>query len=378
MYIKFIGCGAAGGKALINAIESGVVNKADSLITNTTIRDTDPKYRDIFMQNGDSLKGCGKERTLARNITLKTLKDNSETIDKFVTDGNPDMIVIVTSTSGGSGSGSSTILAKYIKGVHGVNVHIFAFTGFGSDGREMQNTIEFFQDIEEDFGIEAISNEKFLDGVNTLKAEALANDEFTKRMLVLQGLTIKDSVQNMDDTDLYKLATTTGFMDIEYIPLPKIKNIEMFNSILTAALDDSKSLETEPGCHRSGVIINCRESVLPFIDTEVNIAKERYGFSYESFQHIQHEEDQDEYIAIIFAGMKLPTDELKAVYEKYKLLSSKVSKGKDSFFDMVGDMRGDQEDSMFNLRSNKKQKSKNDFFSDFDTKVKEEEATKNY
>ena len=56
MYIKFIGCGAAGGKALINAIESGVVNKADSLITNTTIRDTDPKYRDIFMQNGDSLK----------------------------------------------------------------------------------------------------------------------------------------------------------------------------------------------------------------------------------------------------------------------------------------------------------------------------------
>lgn len=366
MYIKFIGCGAAGGKALVNAIEKGVIKREDALIMNTTIKDTNPEYRDIFVQNGDSLKGCGKERTLARNITLKTLKSGTSNIDEFCTKDKPDMMVIITSTSGGSGSGSSTILAKYIKSVHGINVQIFGFTGFGADGREMQNTIEFFQDIQEDFGIQAISNEKFLDGVNTLKAEALANDEFVTRMRILQGLDITDSVQNIDDTDLYKLTTTTGFMNIEYIPIPKIKNSQMFEGMVIAALDESKSLETEIGCHRLGVIINCKESALQFIDTNMTTVRERYGIPYESFLHIQHENDQEEYIAVIIAGMKLPTDELKATYERYKELSKQVSKEKDNFFDTIGDFRGDPNDSLFNLKKENKQKSKDDFFSSFE------------
>ena len=364
MYIKFIACGAAGGKALISAIDSGVCKKEDCLITNTTSKDVVDEYKDIFLRIGDSLKGCGKERTLAKNITMQALKNNELPIDDFVTNGDPDMIVLVTSTSGGSGSGSSTILAKYIKNVLGVNVHIFGFTGFGMDGREMQNTIEFFQDIEEDFGIECISNEKFISNEFSITdMERAADYEFCDRMRVLQGLDIRDSVQNIDDTDLYKLSTTTGFMNIEYIELPdKIKNATAFVSCLTEGLDNSKSLETSIGCHRLGIIINCREEDLQYIDVHGGKIKDRYGVPYESFLHIQHESDLGNFIAIIVGGMKLPTEEVKAVYETYKVLSQQVNKEKDNFFDDIGNLRGDQEDSMFNLQKNKKKMSKDDFF----------------
>ena len=247
MYVKFIGSGAAGNKALISAIESDVVIKKDCLLLNTTERDVNPRFRDIFIRVGDSLKGCGKERTLAKNILLNTLKSGASGIEDFCKDGDPDMIVLVTSTSGGSGSGITTLLAKYIKEVIGVNVHVFGFTGFEADGRELQNTIEFFQDIEDNFGVEAISNKKFLTDGNIIKAEAAANEEFCRRMTILQGSNIRDSVQNIDDTDLFKLSTSVGFMNIEHIPLPKIKNAQIFNGTIVAAMDESKSLETSKG-----------------------------------------------------------------------------------------------------------------------------------
>lgn len=361
MYIKFIACGAAGGKALIMAIEDGVCKKEDCLITNTTSKDVPEEYKDIFLQIGDSFQGCGKERTLAKNITMQALKKGLP-IDEFVTTGDPDMIVLVSSTSGGSGSGSSTILAKYIKEVLGVNVHLFGFTGFGADGREMQNTVEFFQDVQENFGIECISNEKCMfSDASISDVENYANAEFCVRMRVLQGLDIIPSKQNIDDTDMYKVATTTGFMHIEYIPFDRIKNLNMYNDIITEKLDESVSLETEIGCHRLGVIISCREEDLKFIDTSNLKITDRFGTPYESFLHIQHGY-KDNFVAIIAGGMKLPTEEVKAVYERYKVLSQQVNKKKDDFFDTIGNLRGDQEDSMFNMERNIKVISKEDFF----------------
>ena len=366
MKIKIVGCGAAGNKALICAIEKGVIGKEDSLLVNTTIKDVDPAYSDIFMQLGNTLKGCGKERTLAKNITLQHLKAGSDEFDTFINTGDPDMIVFVTSTSGGSGSGSTTLLAKYVKSVLGKNVHIFGFTGFEADGRELQNTIEFFQDMEEDFGVEALSNNLFLDGFNTIEAEKAANEAFADKIAVLQGLHIRDSVQNIDDTDLYKLVTTPRFMVIESVQLPKIRNSKDFESCIKEVLDDSKSLETSVGCHRLGVIINCRKDALQYIDTQMNIVRSKYGVPYESFLHIQHEDDMPEFVEIIVAGMKLPTDELTAIYDRYKQKSAQVNKEKDSFFDDIGSLRGDPNDSMFNLQTQNKKASKNDFFGSLD------------
>lgn len=363
---KVIGTGAAGNKALAGAIEANIVSIEDSMFLNTTMRDIDQKYVSKAIQIGDKMRGCGKERMIAKNLTADSLRDEDLNIDAFVNDEDLYMTIIVTSTSGGSGSGSATILAKYIKDVLGKNVMLFAFTGFEADGRELQNTIEFFQDIEEDFIVQTISNKKFLElaGGNHIEAEKLANEEFRARLQNVMGLTIRDSEQNIDDTDLYKLTTTPGFMDIEACQLPKLKNVEQFNEFVTKMIDSTRSLEFTPTCKRLGVILNVPTTSMDHIDHDFSVAKKRFGMPYEFFLHIQHEDTLPDFIAIIAAGMDLPLDDINEAYERYKELSSKVNKNKDGFFSKVAEMRGDNKDSMFNMDlGGSKQVNKKDFFS---------------
>ena len=67
MKIKLIGSGAAGNKAALAAMENGVVEKDSVLLLNTTEKDVDPAYKDIFVQiSTGAFKGCGKERNLAK------------------------------------------------------------------------------------------------------------------------------------------------------------------------------------------------------------------------------------------------------------------------------------------------------------------------
>ena len=377
MKIKVIGSGAAGTKAALAALENGVVEKDSVLLLNTTEKDVDPAYKDIFVQISSGFKGCGKERNLAKKMLADFLQsDKGSYIEAWLADGKPDMAVLVASTSGGSGSGITTLLAKYIREVLGMPVHIFAITGFENDPRELENTIEFFQDMEENFGVEGISNKKFLSGMNTLAAEAAANVEFSKRLAILQGLKIRESVQNIDDTDLLKLATSTGYMEILSVKLPKIKNSKTFESVLIDAMDETKSLETKSGCHRIGVILNCSKESLEFIDTNVTTIRERYGIPYESFLHIEHEADMDDFIDVIIGGMKMPIDELKEAYERYQAMDSQVRKEKDSFFSDIMGFRGTEKNHMFNMATERKGVDKNSFFSQLGNK--KEDNTSNY
>lgn len=377
MRVKVIGSGAAGNKAALTAMENGVVDKESVLLLNTTEKDVDPVYKDIFIQISTGFKGCGKERNLAKKMLADFLQsDKGSYIESWIADGKPDMVVLVASTSGGSGSGITTLLAKYIREVLGLAVHIFAITGFENDPRELENTIEFFQDMEESFGVEGISNKKFLSGMNTLAAEAAANTEFAKRLAILQGLKIRESVQNIDDTDLLKLATSAGYMEILSIKLPKIKNSKTFEGVLIDAMDETKSLETKSGCHRIGVVLNCSKESLEFIDTNVTTIRERYGIPYESFLHIEHEADMDDFIDVIIGGMKMPIDELKEAYERYQAMDSKVRKEKDSFFSDIMGFRGPQQNNMFNMATERKGVDKNSFFSQLGSK--KEDNTSNY
>lgn len=377
MYIKLIGSGAAGNKAAIAAIDAGVIERENTLLLNTTERDVDPKYKDIFIQISEQLKGCGKERNKAKNMLANYLQGkNGSSLEAWISNGNPDMIVLVSSTSGGSGSGITTLLAKYINEVIGTPVHLFPITGFENDPRELENTIEFFQDIEESWGVQSISNKKFLEGVNTLAAETAANMEFCRRLNILQGTKIRDSVQNIDDTDLLKIATSAGYMEVLSVKLPKIKNSKTFEAAIIDAMDETKSLDTTSGCHRIGVILNCPEESLEFIDTNVTLVRERYGIPYESFIHIQHEKDMEDFCDIIIAGMKMPLDELKEAYERYKEMDSQVRKSSDSFFSDIKGMHGAGENTMFNLPNQKVTKDKSSFFNGLT--AQKEDNTANY
>lgn len=355
MKIKCIGLGAAGNKAAICLIEQGVVTEQQIMLINSTLRDVPESYRKLAIQYTDG-KGSGKERELSKELCLQSIKDGTlSKLDSFI-DPDDDMVVLVSSSEGGTGSGAMPILAKYFKNIIGIPVQCFTFTGFEEDGRGLQNTIELFQEMSEEYTVQAISNKKFLESTsNKLKAEKMANEEFAKRISILIGVGIVDSVQNIDDTDLFKVATTPGFMTIGEVELDKLKNIEQFNRMVTEMMDNDVSLEiTEKSLKRLAIFINLPEKSHDFVDYNFNIIKDRLGNPYEVFTHIQYNEDMSNSISFIASGMKMPIDEVKSIYEKYKKESESVNKTKDNFFDFAADLRGNQEDNMFNSGINKR------------------------
>ncbi|MCK9198615.1 MAG: hypothetical protein M0P49_03340 [Bacilli bacterium] len=349
MNAKVIGVGAAGGKAAISLIENGIMNIDDVLIINSTLKDVPEAYRSIAIQFSNS-NGCAKERDIAKELCLASIQDNTLARLDSLMDPTDDLVIIVNSSEGGTGCGASPIIAQYMKNVVETNVHMFVFTGFEEDGRGMKNTVEYFQELSNDYVVEAISNKKFLNCGNKLKAEKAANDEFTRRVSVLLGQLIVDSDHNIDDKDLYKATNIPGFMDIGYRVIEKIKSVSMFNDILTDMIDNTKSLEiNEPSAKIIAVILNITNKSRDFIDYEFNVIKNRFGTPYDIFTHVQME-GSVEFIAFIVSGMAMPIDEVKDIYDRYLIASEKVNKKKDEFLDMTKGLVGNQEDSMFNMK----------------------------
>lgn len=366
MKTKLIGIGAAGNKAAIKAIESGVFTKDNVRLMNTTDRDVNHNYDEISIIFGNQRGGCGKERNLAKKLMLAALKDGSVDLSNFI-ENDDDVVIIVSSSEGGTGCGASTILAKYIDSVLGKNIHLFVFTGFEQDARGLQNTLEYFKDLDEAFTIESISNKKFLDdSINKADAENKANEEFVKRLRVFLGLDLRESDQNIDETDLYKLSTTAGFMDIEKHELKNIKNTADLSAIIRETFDYSKSLEYEKTAKRIGIILNVSERTKN-IDPDISVIFNYTGEAFEVYNHIQiANPGETEYIAIIVAGLKLPIEELKAVYDTYIQRTTNIDKTHDNFLDEIGGFDTVEEDSMFNLKAKKKQKNAESFFDELE------------
>lgn len=366
MKVKLIGLGAAGNKAAIRAIESGVFSKDTVRIINTTTKDINHEYDDISIVFGNHRGGCGKERLLANNLMKSALKEKSLGIETFL-EKDDDLVILVNSSEGGTGCGASTILAKYINSVLGLNVHLFVFTGFEQDARGLQNTIEYFKDLDDSFTVEAISNKKFLDQAkNKTKAEKLANDEFVKRIRVLLGLDLRESDQNIDGTDLFKISTTAGFMNIEKHLIQNVKNVSDMSNLINDIFDYSKSLDYTMTAKRIGIILNVSDRTKK-IDIDTAEIFKYTGEPFEVFYHIQDvKPGENEYIAFIVAGLKFPTDELKAVYNEYIQRTNNIDKSKDNFLNELNSLNTIEEDSMFDLKNKKNTKSFNEFFGDND------------
>ena len=348
MKAKLIGIGAAGNKAAMTAIEQGVFDRSDVLLINTTRKDMKDEYDDINVIIGGGMGGCGKERGRAKSITIDSLKSEKLKIDSLP-DPDDDAVVIVSSSEGGTGCGSSTILAKYIREVLNINVHLVVFTGFEDDARGLQNTVEYFQELQDNYTVEAISNKKFLStSKNKQEAERKANNEFCKRMRTWLGLDLVDSDQNIDETDLYKIATTPGFMTIETKEFDGIKKQADFDRLFEEMIYDTKSLDFTPTAKRIGVFMYAseRSQNIGFDNAKI---REELGEPFEFFTHIQTVPAGQERVCIMASGIKLPTEEVEKIYNEYKTRTSNVDKKKDGFFDQIGGMKLEEDDDMFNL-----------------------------
>ena len=353
MKTRIIGVGAAGNKAAISAVVNEVEKLDNVLLINSTMKDIPEDYRGKKFCFTDAYGGCGKERSIAKKLTQKSILSGDMKLEEFLgmdTENKAELVVLVSSTEGGTGSGSVPLLAKYIREQLKIRVHCFAFTGFEEDGRGLMNTVEYFQEMQDNFTIECVQNTKFMSEFNgnKIKAEKAANEEFCRKIGILFGNAIRDSDHNIDPTDLLKVsARTPGYMVIETRTFSKIKNREQFRDMVTSMVDDSKALDlNEPSQQRMAVIINIDKDSTDIIDYN-DILVDRFGMVFEKYEHIQHEDDMPEFFAFISAGSKIPVKEIEAIYDKYKSYTSKVDKTHDSFF--AKKFEFDDMDSMFNI-----------------------------
>lgn len=346
----FVGIGAAGNKAVAELIERGICTKDDALLLNSTLDDVPERFKEISKKLEGSIGGCGKERTLAKTLTLNALRNGHLDLRSTV-DNSYSLVTVIASTEGGTGSGACPLIAKYYSDVVKIHTHVIAFKGFSEDSRGLQNTIEFFQDLNDLMTVQIIDNTKFMEECNgnKFKAEKAANEELCKRVNILLGLPLINSEQNIDMMDIYKVTNTPGFSTIEYRELDnKIKNVKEFNTILDEILDESKTVDAIiPSQKRLAAIINLPEKERDAVDFRFSVVRERLGDNvFEYFSHVQYD-GKKPFIAFISSGMKMPIDEIKKVHAKYKEASSALDKAEDQFYKETRELKGNIEDCIF-------------------------------
>ena len=365
-----IGCGAAGNKAVIDLMGIGY-NPKKCYLVNSTAKDIPEQYRDetiIFGASSNRLGGCGKERSIGRDMLLTDLKSGTIDLDKMV-DPNDQAIVLVGSTEGGSGSSSIPILAKYFKQVHGKNVICIFFFGFNDDVRGMQNSIELCKELSSEYTVIGISNEKFLVNGNKFMAEKCANELFVDVIKILTGAIIVPGPQMIDDTDLYKVVTTPGYMIANTLSFSRPKTEQVYNETIKDFLNNQCFVDPgkNPGAKRIAMIFDIPDSDSN-IDYKGSVLRQLYGEPYEFFTHLN---DQSEVyrVSYIISGMNLPTEEIQNIYDEYIERTSRVNKSRDSFFDVIDQMTADESDKGFDMLKDTYKRdvkaAKSDFFSDF-------------
>ena len=366
-----IGCGAAGNKAVIDLMKIGY-NPKKCYLVNSTAKDIPEQYRDetiIFGASSNRLGGCGKERSIGREMLLADLKAGVIDLDRLV-DPNDQAIVLVGSTEGGSGSSSIPILAKYFKQVHGKNVICIFFFGFNDDVRGMQNSIELCKELSTEYTVIGISNEKFLVNGNKFMAEKCANELFVDIIKILTGAIIVPGSQMIDDTDLYKVVTTPGYMIANTLSFSRPKTEQVYNENLKDFLNNQGFVDPgkNPGAKRIAMIFDIPDSD-DSIDYKGTVLRQLYGEPYEFFTHMNDKSDVYR-VSFIVSGMNLPTEEIQNIYDEYIERTSRVNKSRDNFFDVIDQMEADESDKGFDMLKQVHKKNvdvaKSNFFSDFD------------
>lgn len=363
-------CGQGATKALIHCVETGVVSYNNCCIVNSTIKDVPSKYEDkAIIISDDPDAGCGKVRGAARSLMVRYLKNNPNVIDSMLEE--TDYVNIITTTEGASGSGASVVLAHFIKNDLGIPVIITVITGFETDIRGIQNTIEYFKDLNGgDFVINTVSNKKFLDSYgNTFAAEKAANEYIANTINMINENKIINSEQNIDDTDHYKIITNPGLLFCNESTFEKIKNKSQFDQIVSDLVDYSKSLDFSPSATKIGIYMNISDSNLDNVDTNFTSLKKKLCENDcvpELFIHKQYDKNEKEFVRIIASGINLPKEELEAMYNKFQN-SMKNAHMKDDFFSSISNM-----DTSSNTESSSNRTS-NSFLNQFEDSAGNEE-----
>ena len=350
MHVTVLGVGAAGVKAAITAMEHGIVDRDHTKLLNTTVRDLPEKYNNepgLYVQFSSILGGAGKESAKGMAAAIDAIKSHELDLASLI-NADSQEVILVSSVEGGTGSGSVPVLAQYYDAMN-IPVHVFAFIGFQDEARGMNNTLRFFKNLPSKVVLHTIRNSYFLDYTKNYSiAEQAANEEFAMELEILRGSKIIPSDQNIDDTDLYKMNTTSGYMTINHIPLGGIKNVDGFNAAIASAFEDSCYMDCDHTVKRLAVLINASKDIQKVIDNKFEAVKRYIGVPFEIFQHIQYD-DGDEYIDVMASGLNFPERAIKDVSDKYTKIKDKLNKGLKTFDDIFTSIEIDDDEDEFNM-----------------------------
>ena len=204
---------------------------------------------------------------------------------------------------------------------------------------------------------------------NKFMAEKCANELFVDVIKILTGAIIVPGPQMIDDTDLYKVVTTPGYMIANTLSFSRPKTEQVYNETIKDFLNNQCFVDPgkNPGAKRIAMIFDIPDSDSN-IDYKGSVLRQLYGEPYEFFTHLN---DQSEVyrVSYIISGMNLPTEEIQNIYDEYIERTSRVNKSRDSFFDVIDQMTADESDKGFDMLKDTHKRdvkaAKSDFFSDF-------------
>ena len=349
METMLIGLGAAGNKAAIAVVESGVLDTDHVKLANTTIQDIPEKYKnsDMIIKFSSGLGGCGKEPSKGKKAMYGAITTREVEFGAMITP-STKQIILVTSTEGGTGCGATPIVAKYFEAMN-LPVHIFAFIGFQDEARGISNTLNFFKELSSNVILHTIQNSAFMDYTGSYtKAEDAANVEFVNQVEILIGSKMIASSQNIDATDHYKVATTPGYMDIKHISLRGVKNTDMANKAIITAFENGNNLDYTNSCKRLAIIINASEKVCDAVDEHFEVIKRYTGEPFEIYRHIQ-DDGTDDYIDIIVSGLAYPEKEIVDMSNQYSTLKNKLNAGNKGFDEIFANIEFDDSNDEFDM-----------------------------
>lgn len=378
------GCGQGASKAMIHAINNGVLDPKFCKIVNSTQKDIPSDYQnDAIIISDDPDAGCGKVRDSAKKLMARWLKINPNAINDIIfNEDNPiDYVNIIATTEGASGSGASVVLAKYINTISEENnidilVNIILITGFESDTRGLQNTINYFKDLNgADYTIRVVSNKKYLKNSATIfEAEEKANDEIASVLNIIGRANIIDSDHNIDDTDHFRLLANPGLLFTGEVNMgdQKYKNIDQLNKEISDMIDYTSSLDFKPSASKIGIYMNISEDNMNSVDTSFDVIKKKLCDTDcipELFIHKQYDGSNYQFIRVVASGISLPIDELQKMYSKYMSNVEALNKADDNFFDQLNQM---DTNKLSKSDSKVSTNSMDNFFSEFESEENDE------
>lgn len=355
------GMGAAGNKAAILAVENKFIDKKNVVLINSTVTDIPDSYEGEKFELPGNAGGTGKDRNISKRQADVVIANKMIDLEKMLhtkdNEHRVKQVIFVTSTDGGSGSGSTIVFANHIVNELKIPVMVCAFIGRARDIRGQRNTVEFFKELSDKITVQIILNQEFASGAddtNDSRIETEANAEFCKRLSVILGSQMDhtNAEQNLDRRELYKIRTTPGYMIVSTKVFDqKIKNNEQVKKEAVEMFDNLKSPDPDSrDMVRVGLIYSSEKEESSYMDI-LPVVKEKFGLSYEVFNHRQYQPSTTRFINVIMAGLAMPTEAIKNIYDQYIDQSQSINKKGDSFFSSVKEMKL-EDDSAFDVNSN--------------------------